>query len=257
MERVPQRSDPAIKRTPVPGSDSTQGEQKAVKRVAPKVGHDQSDRRGSRSGRAYIGMPTAESGSSDEPQNGQPVRKDWRKTALIYLLAAAGIAGIGGGGYYAWQHFGGGGTPSSQVLMLSDSDIDQQLTQQARNSLLQGEVPSYLRNASQPVLDKIKNGEMDLTRKQLFDPTKASGAMVHVYVTVNGQLALTDVLTEEHRQTTIIPVSRKSVTHFHFAVDSAGTYGTITCSVPSNDGIVLHTLPLATGGQADLEMQRR
>ena len=257
MERVPQRSDPTIKRTPVPGSDSTQGEQRAVKRIAPKIGHDQSDRRGSRSGRAYVGMPTAESGSSDEPQNSHPVRKDWRKTALICLLVAVGMAGIAGGGYYAWQHFGGGGTPAPQVLMLSDSDIDQQLTQQARDSLQRGEVPSYLRNASQPVLDKIKNGEMDLTRKQLFDPTKASGAMVHVYVTVDGQLALTDVLTEEHRQTTIIPVSRKSVTHFHFAVDSSGTLGTITCFVPSNDGIVLHTLPLATGGQADLEMQRR
>jgi hypothetical protein len=202
-------------------------------------------------------MPTAESGSSDEPQNSHPVRKDWRKTALICLLVAVGMAGIAGGGYYAWQHFGGGGTPAPQLLMLSDSDIDQQLTQQARDSLQRGEVPSYLRNTSQPVLDKIKNGEMDLTRKQLFDPTKASGAMVHVYVTVDGQLALTDVLTEEHRQTTIIPVSRKSVTHFHFAVDSTGTSGTITCFVPSNDGIVLHTLPLATGGQADLEMQRR
>jgi hypothetical protein len=221
------------------------------------MGHDQADRRGSRSGRAYVGMPTAESGSSDEPQNSHPVRKDWRKTALICLLVAVGMAGIAGGGYYAWQHFGGGGTPAPQLLMLSDSDIDQQLTQQARDSLQRGEVPSYLRNTSQPVLDKIKNGEMDLTRKQLFDPTKASGAMVHVYVTVDGQLALTDVLTEEHRQTTIIPVSRKSVTHFHFAVDSTGTSGTITCFVPSNDGIVLHTLPLATGGQADLEMQRR
>jgi hypothetical protein len=255
MDPVPQRSDPAVRRPTAPGSDSTQGDQKAVKRIAPKIGQDQSDRRGSRSGRAYVPMETTASGTTDQPQNSHPVRKDWRKSALIYLLVAVAIAGIGGGGYYAWQHWGG--TTSSQVLMLSDSDIDQQLTQQARDSLQRGEVPPYLRNTSQQVLDKIKNGEADLTRKQLFDPAKASGVMIHVSATIDGQLALGDVLTEEHRQTAIIPVSRKSVTHFHFLIDSAGANGTVTCSVPASDGIVLHTPPLATGAQADLEMQRR
>ena len=200
-------------------------------------------------------METAASGISDRPQNGHPVRKDWRKSAIIYLLVAVAIAGIAVGGYYAWPH--AGGTSSSQVLMLSDSDIDQQLTQQARDSLQRGEVPPYLRSTSQQVLDKIKNGEADLTRKQLLDPTKARGVMIHVYASIDGQLALSDVLTEEHRQTAIIPVSRKSVTHFHFLVDSAGANGAVTCIVPSSDGIVLHTPPLATGGQADLEMQRR
>jgi hypothetical protein len=239
----------------VPGSDSTQGDQRAVKRIAPKTGQDQSDRRGSRSGRAYVPMETPGSGVSDQTQNGHRMRKDWRKSALIYLLVAVAIMGAAGGGYYAWQHFGG--TTSSEVLMLSDSDIDQQLTQQARDSLQRGEVPPYLRNTSQQILDKIKNGEADLTRKQLFDPTKASGAMIHVSATIDGQLALSDVLTEEHRQTAVIPISRKSVTHFHFLVDSAGANGTVTCSVPASDGIVLHTPPLATGAQADLEMQRR
>ena len=252
MDPVPQRSDPAIRKPTTPGSDSTQGDQKAVKRIAPKIGQDLSDRRGSRSGRAYVPMETAASGTTDQPQNGHPVRKDWRKSALIYLLVAVAI---GGGGYYAWQHWGG--TTSSQVLMLSDSDIDQQLTQQARESLQRGEVPPYLRNTSQQVLDKIKNGEADLARKQLVDPTKASGVMIHVSATIDGQLALSDVLTEEHRQTSIIPISRKSATHFHFLVDSAGANGTVTCSVPSSDGTVLHTPPLASGAQADLEMQRR
>jgi hypothetical protein len=254
MEPVPERSDPAIRKTTVPGYDTTQGDQRAIKRLGPKVGQDQSDRRGSRSGRAYVPQ-TAASGMSDQPQNGHPVKKDWRKSALIYLLVLMAAAGIAGGGYYAWQH--AGGTSTSQVLMLSDSDIDQQLTQQARDSLQRGEVPSYLKNTSQQALEKIKNGEMDLTRKQLFDPAKASGIMVHVYVSIDGQLALTDVLTEEHPKTTIVPVSRKSVTNFHFVVDSAGPQGTVTCFVPSNEGIILHTPPLAAGGQADLEMQRR
>jgi hypothetical protein len=200
-------------------------------------------------------METPASGVSDQTQNGHPVRKNWRKSALIYLLVAVAVMGAAGSGYYAWQHFGG--ATSSEVLMLSDSDIDQQLTQQARDSLQRGEVPPYLRNTSQQVLDKIKNGEADLTRKQLFDPTKASGVMIHVSATIDGQLALSDVLTEEHRQTAIIPVSRKSVTHFHFLVDSAGSNGTVTCFVPASDGIVLHTPALATGAQADLEMQRR
>src|SRR5258707_14025143 len=141
--------------------------------------------------------------------------------------------------------------------MLRNSDINKMLTKKVRKSLQGGEVPPYLRTTSQQVLDKIKNGEMDLARKQLFDSTKASGVMIHVYVSIDGQIALTDVLTAEHRHTTIIPVSRKSVTHFHFAVDSAGAYGTVTCFVPSSDGTLLRTPPLATGGQADLEMQRR
>jgi hypothetical protein len=256
MEPVPERTDPEKRRPSAPGTASTQSDQRTIKRLGSKTSHDQSDRRGSRSGRAYVPMSeTAGSGVSDQPQNGHAVRKNWRKSALVYLLAAAAFAGIAGGGYYAWQHWGN--PSSSQVLMLSANDIDQQLTQQARDSLQRGEVPPYLRNASQQVLDKIKNGEMDLTRKQLFDPTKATGVMIHVYVTIDGQLALTDVLTQEHQQTVIIPLSRHSVTNFHFMVDSAGNYGTITCFVPSSDGIVLRTPPLATGGQADLEMQRR
>jgi hypothetical protein len=255
MDPVPQRSDPAVRRPTALGSDSTQGDQKAVKRIAPKIGQDQSDRRGSRSGRAYVPMETTASGTTDQPQNSHPARKDWRKSALIYLLVAMAIAGIGGGGYYAWQHLGG--TTSSQVLMLSDSDIDQQITQQARESLQRGEVPPYLRNTSQQVLDKIKNGEADLARKQLFDPTKASGVMIHVSATIDGQLALSDVLTEEHRQTSIIPVSRKSVTHFHFIVDSAGANGTVTCSDHSSVGIFLFPPPGAWVANADFEMKRR
>src|SRR6202008_3180882 len=141
MDPVPQRSDPAIRRPSVPGSDSTQGDQKAVKRIAPKTGQDQSARRGSRSGRSYVPKDKTAPGLPDQSQNGHPVRKDWRKSALIYLLVAVAVMGTAGGGYYAWQHFGG--TTSSEVLMLSDSDIDQQLTQQARDSLQPGEVPPY------------------------------------------------------------------------------------------------------------------
>jgi len=255
MEPIPDRPDPALRKETLPGkTDSTQGGQRTLKRIPSKTGQD--ERRGSRSGRAYVSMPEATaSGTADHTGDGQPPRKDWRKSALIYLLIAVAVAGIAGGGYYAWQH--SSGTSTSQVLMLSANDIDEQLTQQARESLQRGEVPPYLRNASQQVLDKIKNGEMDLTRKQLFDPTKASGLMVHVYISIDGQLALTDVLTEQHPRTTIIPISRKSATHFHFVVDSAGAYGTVTCFADSTEGIVLRTSPLATGAQADLEMQRR
>jgi hypothetical protein len=206
-------------------------------------------------------MQATKSGTSDQPQNGHPIRRDWRKPALICLVAAVAVAGIGGGGYYAWQHWGAttpaAVTSTSQVLLLADSDIDHQLTQEARNSLQQGQVPTYLRNSSQQVLDKIKNGEVDLTRKQLFDPAKASGTMIHVYVTIGGQLALTDVLTQEHTQTMVIPVSKTSVTNFHFVVDSAGANGTVTCWVASNLGPTVHTAPLATGAQADLQAQRR
>ena len=65
-------------------------------------------------------METAAAGISDRPQNGHSVRKDWRKSAIIYLLAAVAIAGIAVGGYYAWPH--AGGARPAQVLMLSDTD---------------------------------------------------------------------------------------------------------------------------------------
>src|SRR5260370_40777571 len=101
MQPVPERPDPAIRRPTTVGSDTTQGDQRGVKRIAQKVGQDQSDRRGSRGGRAYVPMETAGSGVSDQPQNGHRVRKDWRKAAFIYLLVAVALAVIAVVGYYA------------------------------------------------------------------------------------------------------------------------------------------------------------
>src|SRR5258708_9994368 len=100
MQPVPERPDPAIRRPTTAGSDTTHGDQRGVKRIAPKIGQDQSDRRGSRGGRAYVPMETTGSGVSDQPQNGHPVHKDWRKSAFIYLLTAAAIAGIPAARYY-------------------------------------------------------------------------------------------------------------------------------------------------------------
>src|SRR5260221_11138516 len=119
MQPVPERPDPAIRRPTTVGSDTTHGDQRGVKRIAPKIGQDQSDRRGSRGGRAYVPMETAASGVSDQPQNGNRVRKDWRKSGFIYLLAAVAIAVIAGGGYYAGQHQPSVATTAAQVLMLS------------------------------------------------------------------------------------------------------------------------------------------
>jgi len=254
MEPVPERPDSVPKKEHDRGR-STESFQRTPKRPATRTGDDQTERHGSRSGRAYIPLEgIADSGTTDAEAHPRPARKGWRRSVLICLVVAMIVAGVGGGAYFALQH--AGGSPA-QVLVLSAGDTDQQLTQQARSALLNGEVPSYLRNASKQVLDQIKNGDMNLVRKQLFDPSKAAGIMVHVYVTINGQLAITDVLTEEHPEGTVLPVSPASVTRLHFVVDSAGANGTVICGTRAANGVALYTAPMATGGQADLELTTR
>jgi hypothetical protein len=114
-----------------------------------------------------------------------------------------------------------------------------------------------LSSTSTEVLNKIKNGEMDLASKNLVGPSQASGTMVHVYISINGQAAANEVLTPEHTNATVFPISRNSITRLHYVVDSAGPNGTVSLSVPSASGIVVSTGPLATGAQADLQLIER
>jgi hypothetical protein len=156
---------------------------------------------------------------------------------------------------WSWDHFSN--NDSRNLLILTTADINQQLTQSARTSLLQGEVPSFLGNASTELLSKIKNGEMDLAEKNLVDSTQSAGAMVHVYISINGQAAINEVLTPEHTKSTVFPVSRNTITRFHYVVDSAGPNGTVNFSVPSTSGTVVSTGPLTTGAQSDLLVTER
>src|SRR5258708_38297509 len=80
-----------------------------------------------------------------------------------------------GATYWSWHQFGGNG--AQNLLSLTAADVDQQLTQSARRSLLQGKVPNYLSSASTEILNKVKNGEMDLAAKNLIDSAQASGVM--------------------------------------------------------------------------------
>jgi hypothetical protein len=114
-----------------------------------------------------------------------------------------------------------------------------------------------LSSASTEILNKVKNGEMDLASKNLIDSAQASGVMVHVYISINGQAATNEVLTPEHPKITIFPISRNSITRFHYVVDSAGPSGAVSLSVPSTSGTVLSTGPLATGAKADLQLIER
>jgi hypothetical protein len=170
----------------------------------------------------------------------------------IVVVVAAGLAL--GATYWSWHQFG---NSSTNLLSLTAADVDQQLTQSATTSLLRGQVPTYLSSASTEVLNKIKNGEMDLAAKNLVDSSQSPGAMVHVYISINGQAATNEVLTSEHSKATIFPISRNSVTRFHYVVDSAGAGGTVKLSVPSTSGAAISTGPLVTGAQADLQLIER
>jgi hypothetical protein len=236
-------------------SASNQSGPKPAMRPEAKTGKKEGDfYRGTRSGRAYIPL---EAGPEEKELSGQEKAvaapgKNGKAILWIIVVVAAGLAL--GATYWSWHQFG---NSSTNVLSLTAADVDQQLTQSARTSLLRGQVPSFLSSASTEVLNQIKNGEMDLAAKNLFDSSESPGALVHVYISVNGQAATNEVLTSEHSKTTIFPISRNSVTRFHYVVDSAGAGGTVRLSVPSTSGTAISTGPLVTGSQADLQLIER
>lgn len=211
--------------------------------------------RGTRSGRAYIPLAgeTETRRLAEHKEVASGPGKNGRAFFWVITAVAAGLAI--GATYWTWHQFGG--SSSQNLLTLTAVDVDQQLTRSARTSLLQGQVPNYLSSASTEILNKIKNGEMDLVSKNLLDSTLSSGAMAHVYISINGQAGTNEVLTPEHPKTTTFPICRNSITRFHYVVDSAGPTGTVTLSIPSTTGAVLSTGPLTTGAQADLQLIER
>jgi len=218
-----------------------------------KPGKPESDSyRGTRSGRAYVPLEGKVEAQSSRAEK-LPTVQGKKSYYWIVIVVAAGLAV--GATYWSWHQFGGG--KPQQLLVLAAADVNQELTQSARTALLQGQVPNYLSSASTEVLSKIKNGEMDLASKPLIDANQSSGAMVHVYVSINGQAVSNDVLTPEHADSTVFPISRNSVTRLHYVVDYAGSVGTLTLSVASSSGTVVSTRPLATGAQADLQLIER
>jgi hypothetical protein len=259
MELIPKTettsTDTPLRKELPRASASNQSGPKPVMRPEVKTGKKEGDSyRGTRSGRAYIPL---QAGSEEQELSGQEKAiaapgKNGKAIFWIIVVAAAGLAL--GATYWSWHQFG---NSSANVLSLTAADVDQQLTQSARTSLLRGQVPTFLSSASTEVLNQIKNGEMDLAAKNLFDSSQSPGAMVHVYISVNGQAATNEVLTSEHSKTTIFPIIRISVTRFHYVVDSAGAGGTVRLSVPSTSGAAISTGPLVTGAQADLQLIER
>jgi hypothetical protein len=246
---------PLRKELPRASASNQSGPRPAIRPEA-KTGKKEGDSyRGTRSGRAYIPLeeeaeaqqlPGKEKAAAVPGKNGKAIF--W-----VIVVVAAGLAV--GATYWSWHQFGGNN--STNLLGLTAADVDQQLTQSARTSLLRGQVPTYLSSASTEVLNKIKNGEMDLAAKNLVDSSQSSGAMVHVYISINGQAATNEVLTAEHSKATIFPISRNSATRFHYVIDSAGPSGTVRLSVPSTSGAVISTGPLVSGAQADLQVIER
>jgi hypothetical protein len=260
MELIPKPESPspdAPLRKELPrASASNRPGPKLVARPEAKTGKKEGDSyRGTRSGRAYIPLQEEPEGaelSGQEKAIAAP-GKNGKVVFWIIVVVAAGLALCAT--YWSWHQFGG--NSAQNLLSLTAADVDQQVTQAARTSLLRGQVPSYLSSASTQVLNKIKNGEMDLVSKNLVDPSQASGTMVHLYISINGQAAVNEVLTPEHTKATVFPVSRNSITRLHYVVDSAGANGTVSLSVPSVSGIVLSTGALATGAKADLQLIER
>jgi hypothetical protein len=213
--------------------------------------------RGTRSGRAYVPLQpeSAERPEKDTPKQPEVAGAAAKKKAVNWIIIVVVAGAVLGTAIWTW-YFLASQNPSN-LLVLSAVDVNQQLTQLARSSLLQSQVPGFLSGANPEILNRIKNGEVDLAERNLGDSPQTSGTMVHVYISINDQAAINDVLTSERSKTTVFPISRKGITRLHYVVDSAGPTGTVTLSVRSNSGAMVTTGPLTNGAQADLLVTER
>src|SRR6267142_5656822 len=127
---------------PRASSGSDQPGPKLATRPEAKTGKKEGDSyRGTRSGRAYVPL---EAGPEEAQLPGQEKAiavpgKNGKAIFWIIVVVAAGLAL--GATYWSWHQFG---DSSTNLLNLTVADVDQQLTQSARTSLLRGQVPSYL-----------------------------------------------------------------------------------------------------------------
>lgn len=205
---------------------------------------------GERSGMPYVPLPGEERTKESQVLSGK--KSDKFTGFKGWILVAAAACGIAIGSWCLVPRTAG---PSR--LILAAADIDQKATDEARTALNRGEIPAFLTNSSPEIRKKIQDGDLALSTKRLLDPQTASGVVVHVLVSVGGQLTGVDLLTSEHPVGTVFPIGRSTPTKFHFVVDQAGPAGSVTCSVRSIAGSGATTRPLTPGQQADLEVIER
>jgi hypothetical protein len=196
-----------------------------------------------RGGKAYIPLPVEQKFQSTGDASKEKTAKT-RKRARWLILAIAAIAIVGG----SFAILNKSSHP--QQIVLSVSDIDEQATEAARTALNSGQIPALLANFSPGGREKIKNGEVALSKPQQVLPERSQGISVRVLVTSDGQMLGVDMLTSERPVGTVFPISRNRPTDFHFIVEQAGPAGTVVCSVIHRAS----TAPLAQGQQADLEV---
>jgi hypothetical protein len=243
---APLRKEPSLR-------PATQGVRPDLRPSRPEV----DSYRGTRSGRAYLPLAPepVERPEQDSPRQPEVAGAEAKKKSANWVIIVIVAGAVLGMSILTWYYFAS--QNPSNLLVLTTADVNQQLTQLARSSLLQGQVPSFLSGANAEILNRIKNGEVDLAERNLGDSPQTSGTMVHVYISINGQAANNDVLTSERSKTTVFPITRHGITRLHYVVDSAGPTGTVTLSVRSNSGATVTTGPLANEAQADLLVTER
>jgi hypothetical protein len=199
--------------------------------------------------------PKPQFASSDPPSGGTPAppKRGW----LPWAAGAAAAVVLLGGGLALHHHPFGARAPTDNVLILDAADIDQAATASARAMLARGEIPPSLANASPQTRQDVADGKEALYTKQLIPPKTPPGLAVDVTVTEAGSVLGENLLTSEHPVGTTFPAGPGMPVHFHFVVQSAGPQGTVTCWVHSETGATVYTLPMATGGSADLEAVSR
>lgn len=200
-----------------------------------------------RSGTPYIALPGENQSKESEVTRREKSRAPTRLRG--WFLVAAAACGIAIGSWYLFPR-----TPAANALVLTAADIDQKATDDARAALNRGEIPPSLATASPEIRKEVQEGQLALSTKRLLDPQTVSGVLVHVMVSVSGQLTGVDLLTSERPVGTVFPIGRSTPTQFHFVVDQAGPSGSVTCSVHSTAGRTAVTRPLGPGQQADLEV---
>ena len=203
---------------------------------------------GERSGTPYIALPEENQSKKSEAALGNDESRAPNRLRG-WLLVAAAACGIAIGSWYLFPR-----TPAANTLVFTAADIDQKATDDARAALNRGEIPESLATASPEIRKKVQEGQLALSTKRFLDPQTVSGVVVHLMVSVSGQLTGVDLLTSEHPVGTAFPIGRSTPTQFHFVVDQAGPAGSVTCSVHSTTGQTAATRPLGPGQQADLEV---
>jgi hypothetical protein len=194
------------------------------------------------------GVPPSQTASGGERQGGGPGGSDiqrWSGSAWGKILAVGALV-VGGWWYLGGSHSSITGAEqgaqykqhqqasASMVSGLSPTDIDQQMTQQARVAVQTGQAIPDLPNPSPKLIDAIKKGDVKFYRVRAYDTCDEDGD----YVTISSDSGVSYgpfMLTNAGRWLTIPVIGDKTPTVTMTGIKDG--VGGITAGVETSTGI--------------------